>query len=716
VPQGIGRMRLTRASAAFLAALAGCVVFAPTLNYQFVWDDRATVLGNRAIRSLANAPLFFTGHAFTGASADLRDIKVIEYYRPVWVLSLAVNHAVWGERPLGYHLSNVLLHALASGLTAWLVFELGAGAAAAALAGLLFAVHPVHAEAVAWVSARNELLLTAFLLLAFIAYLRLRRGAGPHVGAACLAFFALALLSKETAVVFPALVALYEWAEGRGQSPRAQRPLGGARKIGEGASQVRARSRNAPDGGLEHHNPLARTWFGGGIPNLPSTTRYAWALALAALGGAFLLLRSRLVTPLPVHDPLAVRLATAPGLVLANLRLLFIPLGLRVLHAFEPVTLPAAALLPAALLVGLLALLPLAFRRDVMLGFGLGWILIGLIPVSGLPALLQPTPLAERYLYLPSVGWAIAIGSLVARARPPAPARAAALVLAGVFAALAVAHLLPWRDDLTLATRMCRDAPRSALAHSSLGLATYRLGRWPEAAREFTLAAELEPSDPWSHYYLGASLRRAGSLEPAEHALGDAIARGMRYAPAHLDLAETLESLGRLAEAEAECRAALALDPGLPEAHAARGRVLYAARRYDEAERAYRAALALAPGDARTRSNLGGLLMAQRRWDEAIAELDSARAADPRLAAASFNLGSALFEARRLEEAERALRAGLALQPGAADERLVLARVLQALGRGEEAAREAGEVLRSAAADSTLRRAAERVLEEARRR
>src|SRR5439155_542952 len=156
----------------------------------------------------------------------------------------------------------------------------------------------------------------------------------------------------------------------------------------------------------------------------------------------------------------------------------------------------------------------------------------------------------------------------------------------------------PWRDELTLATRMCRDAPRSALAHSSLGLATYRLARWPDAAREFATAARLEPADPWSFYYLGASLRRAGSIEPAER--------------------------------------------GLADAH--------------------------------------------------------------------FNLGGALFARQRLAEAESALRAGLALEPGAADERLALGRVLLAQGRREEAAREVEQALRSAPADSALRRAAAPVL------
>jgi len=705
VPEGSGRVRLTRGSAALLAAAVGFAVFAPTLGHQFVWDDRATVLHNREIRSLANAPAFFSGHAFSGAADELRDIQVIEYYRPVWVLSLALNHAMWGDRPFGYHLINVLLHALAAGLTAWLVFELAGSALAAALAGVLFAVHPVHAEAVAWVSARNELLLCVFILLAFIAYLRLRRGAGTAAGVACFGFFALALLSKESAVLFPAIVLLYEWTvRGSGTIRRPGAAKGAGRMPGGGA--------RAPGGGTRTPDAGARA---PGAPPSP-WPRYAPALALAVLAAAFLVLRARIVSPLPVHDPLAVRLATAPGLVLANLRLLLVPIGLRVLHDWAPVTTWAAALLPAAILSGLLALLPLAFRRDPQLGFGLGWILIALLPVSGLPALLQPTPLAERYLYLPSVGWAIAAGSLIARARKPALARAAALLLAASFAAAAVMQSRPWRDELTLATRMCRDAPRSALAHSSLGLATYRLARWPDAAREFATAAGLAPADPWSFYYLGASLRRAGSIEPAERALRAALGRGMRYAPARLELGETLEQAGRLEEAERECRAAIAMDSSLVEAHAALGRVLYAERRFDEAERAYRAALALRPDDARTRTNLGGLYMAQGRWDEAITELERARAADPGLAEAHFNLGSALLARRRLAEAEAALRAGLALEPQAADERLALARVLLALGRPDEAAPEVEQALRSAPEDSTLRRAAAAVLKEASRR
>ena len=604
--------------AALLAAALAFGVFAPTLGYDLVWDDRATVLHNRGIESLRNVPAFFTGHAFSGAEEGLREIAVIEYYRPVWVLSLAVNHAVWGKRAPGYHLSNVLLHALASALVAWLVFELAGSAAAAAVAGALFAVHPVHAEAVAWVSARNELLLGVFLLLAFVFYLRFRRGAGAAAGAASFGFFTLALLSKETAVVFPAIVLLHEWAGRRW-----------GRDTGASAA-ARAPGAGTPGAAVR---PVAA---------------YGFAILLVATAAAFLVLRAFLVAPLPAHDPLATRLASAPGIVLENLRLLFVPVGLRVLHTFEPVASPfsAPALGPLAVLLAIAACLPLAFRLHRGVGLGLGWILLALVPVSGLAALLQPTPIAERYLYLPSIGWALALGSLLAAlsARAPAggtaprgharpapaaggPARAAygaAMALVPVLAAAAIANCRPWQNDLVLASRMVVDAPDSPLANSSLGFARYRLGHWQEAANAFATSIKLRPADPWNHYYLGCCMRRLDRIEPAERWLRNALALGMRYAPVQLELGEALESQGRLEEAERECRRAIELDPGLVEAHTALGRILFQDRRYEEAERAYREALALGPADARTRTNLGVLYVTQRRWDEAALELREA--------------------------------------------------------------------------------------------
>ena len=597
------------AAAALLAAAVGVGLFAPTLDYGFVWDDGATVLFNREIQSLSNVPAMFTGHAFAGARDEMREIKVVEYYRPVWTLSLAVNHAVWGKQPMGYHLTNVLLHGLASGLTAWLVLELGAGAAAAAVAATRFSAHPIHAEAVAWVSARNDVMLGVFLLLAFIAYLRFRRGGRAVAAVACLGFFVLALLSKETAVVFPAIVLLYEWGTRRRPGfagPNSPAPGAGAR----GAGKSGAKGAAGVAGGAASHRPgaspaaprPAKASPSRSTVAVPALARYGPALVLGAIAAGFLMFRGYIVAPLPVHDPLATRLASAPLIVLTYLRLLFVPAGLRVLHTFDPLTSPLswATLAPLALLVGIAALMMPAFRLHPALGLGLGWLLIALLPVSGLPALLQPTPIAERYLYLPSIGWALAIGGLLAAAprattqadsAPTTPSgpragrwleRAAtgvAIAAIPAFAVMATAHSRPWRSDIDLGTRMVADAPRSALGQSMLGLAHFRLQHWQEAANAFAQGVQLKPSEAWNHYYLACCMRRLGRLAPAERWLRNALALGMHYAPIHMELCETLGQAGRLDEAESECRKALELDPTLAEARYALARVLSLAGR-----------------------------------------------------------------------------------------------------------------------------------------
>src|SRR5258706_791519 len=163
------------------ACIVGWVAFAiylPTLRAGFVWDDHFIVTANREIRSLTDLPALLGSHAFSGADAALGSERVVEYYRPVWTASLAVDHALWGLRPFGYHLTNLLLHAAASIAVFLLVSALLGGFLAPFVAGLLFALHPAHVEAVAWVSSRNELVAGLFVALALLAYVRLRRAGG----------------------------------------------------------------------------------------------------------------------------------------------------------------------------------------------------------------------------------------------------------------------------------------------------------------------------------------------------------------------------------------------------------------------------------------------------------------------------------------------------------------------------------------------------------
>jgi len=183
-------------------------LYASTLGAGFVWDDEEIVVRNPLITSLGNLPAIFRTHAFAKVSAAAPGHD-LEYWRPVWVSTLALDHALWGLKPLGYHLTNVLLHVATSLAVYLLVLALARGATIALVAALLFAAHPVHAEAVAWVSGRNDLLVTLFTTVAFAGYLRVRSGGGPWTGAVTIAAYVMGLLSKESAAVLPALALLW---------------------------------------------------------------------------------------------------------------------------------------------------------------------------------------------------------------------------------------------------------------------------------------------------------------------------------------------------------------------------------------------------------------------------------------------------------------------------------------------------------------------------
>ena len=186
-------------------------VYANSLVNEFVFDDDSVVLGDPAITSISNIPKFFT--------AELGFHKVIgRYYRPVVSASYAIDHAVWGFKPFGFHLTNVLIHVinvllLFVLLQKMLEFSGFKYKNIAVLAGtVLFALHPVHTEAVAWVSGRTDSLSCTFFFASFIYYLNYSRFESSKNLALTLLFYLLALLSKEMAITLPAAVILYDIA------------------------------------------------------------------------------------------------------------------------------------------------------------------------------------------------------------------------------------------------------------------------------------------------------------------------------------------------------------------------------------------------------------------------------------------------------------------------------------------------------------------------
>src|SRR5271157_6349218 len=179
-------------------------VFAPTLRYQFVHDDRGQIVENPAVHSWRAVPTYFTSHVWAAVMPE----ELGNYYRPLFLLWLRINDAVFGNQAWGWHLTSILAHVLTTLLVYLLAWRLGIGTDAALLAALIFGLHPAHIEAVAWVSGVTEPLLGILLIASFLSYVQSRvEGArAPKWKIISLVLFALAILEKETALILPGLL------------------------------------------------------------------------------------------------------------------------------------------------------------------------------------------------------------------------------------------------------------------------------------------------------------------------------------------------------------------------------------------------------------------------------------------------------------------------------------------------------------------------------
>ena len=371
---------------------AACLAYANALANGFAFDDVWIIPRNALVHDWRNLPEILLSPYFPDID------RAIAAYRPITVATYAVDWALGGGRAAWFHLVNILLHALASTLVLRLLLRLGAASAAAAAGAVIFAVHPVHTEAVANVVGRAELLTAVFVLAGCLAYLDPSRTVRSRA-ALVLASFALALGAKETGIVFPALLLLLAALR-----PGRQEPF---------------------------RRTLRRDW-----------RLLAGCLAVAA---AYLGLRVAVLGTVGGVRPAAYligmstadRLATAVRVWPEYLRLLLFPRDLVADYA-PAVILPATWSEPMvwlALALGLatLGVAVAARHRYPLMTLAVGWFAIAIAPVSNL-LFASGVLLAERTLYLPSVGVAFLVPAAAAwlANAPPVLGRAAAGVAAGL--------------------------------------------------------------------------------------------------------------------------------------------------------------------------------------------------------------------------------------------------------------------------------------------
>lgn len=567
------------------AALA----FANTLANGFVWDDLLLIQSNPWLDGPQHLGDIFGSH-FWAFSSQVNLSR--NYYRPLVHVTFLLCRGFSGLQPWGYHLVLLLGHVVASGL----VYRVGlllserrqAGTLAALAAGLLFAVHPIHTEAVAWVSAVNDVAIGVGVLLA----LYLMMTSGPGLSSRCALaglVFLCALLFKEPAVLLPAMVVVHDLSRG-------------------------GRSWSL------------RQWMGRYAPLALALLVYA-ALRLHAMAGLGRTLH---------HTKLGTvgYVVNALPLLAQYLGALVMPLELNAFHVFQPVESPWApqVLAGGAALAGLAIASAVLWRRAPSAFVALAWCLLPLLPALYIPALGKNT-FTERYLYLPSVGFVLLVGlGLEALERRGTASRSWRLLLRGGLAGVVVAgglatatHNRVWRDNLSLWRDVQAKSPEAPEIHAGLGLALLEKGKTREAVAHLERAGDT--SAP-ARRNLGLAYARAGRMQDAEAMLQEAIRLEPDNAGAWSNLCLVHKNLKQLARALEECETAARLEPQLAEVRTSFGQVLLLAGRLDEAEQHLRAALALEPDLPPARRLLD--LLAQKRQ----------RAAEPPPDAASPGVAS----------------------------------------------------------------------------
>ncbi len=486
-----------------LALLFPLLLYAGSLGNDFLIDDETIITSNiRLAPGQSPAEILRRPEQF----ADF----TLPYYRPLTNLSYWVDARLWNGEPGGFHLTNWLLHAA----NTWLVFELARALSASPLFGLLtallFAAHPIHTESVDMVQGRTDLLATLFLLASLLALWRYGRTRGLETtivaGAGSLLALGAALLAKEIAVMWPALALALSWTESaQGAEPRRRRGI-------------------------------------------------LLAAGMAILV-AYLLVRQAVlgkILPADLHSLGTPRLGLAPITLLTYGRLLLWPFTFSFIR---PIAVPqswadprvlGSSLLVLAVLAGLLLLA----RRNRLMVFGTWWILLSLLPVLN----LIPIPgftLAERYLYLPSVGFSLLGAALLRQALLTSPMPGARMFALGLLAGLLIAftatiqvRTAEWGDPVRVYEGMAARTPTSFFVQSNLGLEYLKDGRFQDAIAALTRARDLEPANPIAWNNLGAALARSGHLIAARQAYERAIALNPGYAKAYQNLGDVLLVLG----------------------------------------------------------------------------------------------------------------------------------------------------------------------------
>ncbi len=570
------------------AALAATfVVYIGTLGFDFVYDDHELLEQNFRIQSWHYAPSYFTQHLWSHIFAS----DPINFYRPVLLLWFRINHMFFGLKPTGWHLTTVLVQVVVTLLVYLLANRVLGDRFDACVAALIFGLHPVHLEAVAWVSGVAEPLMALWFISSFICYLKWReKSANAWLWiCASLTFYILAMLTKESALVLPAVVLAWEWIVQPGK---------------EEPSFSRLRAQEA----------------------LRAITSAAPYLALSVV---YLVVRLMVLKKLSYAFtalPLRTVLMTVPSVVWFYFKLLIWPVGLGEFYETPYVADPGlfSFVLPVVMVTAVGVGLVWWSRRSRAAAFASIWLFLPIPLVLNFRVFGAGDIVHDRYLYLPSVGFSI-MAAMALRTlrigRAELLGRPAAQVVAVVALALllglgTVYQSLPWANDLLLAYRGMRIAPHSFYALNDLANAMAKRGYNDQAIGLYQKAIELRPEYWDPRYNLGLLYYKVGNFSEAERHLSQAIQMNPDDPRGFVCLGLTEWRKGHASEAAVLIKRAIQIQPQDSSTHVALGVVLKSQGDLEGALKEFQIALSKEPGNTSVREQMAAIEAEIKRGQE----------------------------------------------------------------------------------------------------
>ena len=531
----------------------GALVYVNSLGGDFIWDDIAFIRDNQLIQSWSNAPRVFSQDVAKSLAPGGGGVRY-NFYRPLQILTYMLDYSVWGLKPFGYRLTNLIFHILAALALFWLLLVLFENQLFAFLASAFFVVHPVHTEAVAFISGRADPMALFFMLLTFVFYVRIEKGDSPHSGTVPF-FYTLALLSRESSVILPLLILLYSY------------------------------------------------FYKKSVKNI----RY---ISLAIITLAYVVFRSSMATSLlgGVNTPsFAGAFGRVPGFFAAfvnYIRILFLPFELHMEYGNPLFEFTNSKVILGGILFALLAVYAIIKRKEArFVSFSIFWFILSLLPSSNIYPI--GAYMAEHWLYVPSIGFFLLLAKGIMSLHSYRIGVLVTVSLLAFYSFVTVHQTDYWKELIPFYERTLKYNPDSPRLLNNMGVAYHDKGENEKAIEAYRKAIDLDPRYFETFCNLGTVYHDIKEYKKAEEMYKREIAINPAYPKVYNNLGALYNDSGEYGKAVLAYRKAIELRPDQMEIHFNLGLAYQHASKYKESITAYKRAIELKPDYPNAYNDLG---------------------------------------------------------------------------------------------------------------